>query len=231
MVSKAAPLLLSLLLASAAHAQDAAPPPAGDVPPAKAAAPAIPPELQARIEAAEARDYTAERMALAKTPTFSGYTTAVREQALMDAWITLIDGGKASIEEQEAKLSAMVREMPLSYPVNSAAARWYADRYEASEPRDPMLLEQGRPYYLALEGIIESILGSGDGRSMETAWQVIHIGEEYLVLAYLEYEREDQALVFGTDGRAYDRFTVKDAEGKQRTVYFDVSAFFGKTAD
>lgn len=227
-MSKAVPLLLSLLLAWPAHAQDAAPPPAGEAPSPEAQAPAIPPELQARIEAAETRDYTAERMALAKTPTFSGYAAAMREGELMDEWLALIDGGKASVAEQEAKLSAMLREMPLSYPVNSAAARWYADRYEASEPRDAMLLEQGRPYYIALDGIINSILGSGDGRSTATAWQVIHLGEEYLVLAYLEYERVDQALIVGTDGRPYDRFTVKDAEGKERTVFFDVSAFFGK---
>lgn len=222
--------LVLLALAGAAQAQAPATPP--EPPAIVTEQPAgIPPALQARIEAAEARDYRAERMALVKKPTFNGYAAAIREQALMDEWLALLDGGKASVQEQEAKLLAMVEELPLSYPVNSAAARWYADRYEASTPRDPLLLEQGRPYYIALEGIIESILGSGDGRSQDTAWQVIHIGEEYLVLAYLEYEREDQALVFGTDGRAFDRFTVKDAEGKARTVFFDVSSFFGKRAD
>lgn len=222
--------VLLLALAGATHAQAPATPP--ELPAAVDGRPAgIPAALQARIEAAETRDYTAERMALVKKATFNGYAMAIREQALMDEWITLLDDGKSSVQEQEAKLLAMLQELPLSYPVNSAAARWYADRYEASTPRDPLLLEQGRPYYIALERIIESILGSGDGRSQETAWQVIHIGEEYLVLAYLEYEREDQALVFGEDGRAYDRFNVKDAEGKSRTLYFDVSSFYGKGAD
>ena len=231
MASKAVPLLLWLALVVPAHAQDAAPLPAVAAPAAEAQAPAVPPDLQARIEAAETRDYTAARLALAASPDYRPYAFALRESALMDKWVELLEDKKATLEERQALVDTLARELPLSYPANSAIARWYADRYEASEPRDPMLLEQGRPYYLALEGIIDSITGSGDGRSQDTAWRVIHIGEEYLVLSYLEYEVVDRLLVFGTDGRPFDVFRVKDAEGKDRTVHFDVSLFYGKGGD
>ena len=231
MLSKAAPLLLSLLFAWPAHAQDAAPSPAVPAPAAVAQEPVVPPDLQARIEAAETRDYTAARLALAASPDYQPYVFALREGALLDEWVALMEDKKATLEQQQALVDTLARELPLSYPANSAIARWYADRYEASEPRDPMLLEQGRPYYVALEGIIDSITGSGDGRSQDTAWRVIHIGEEYLVLSYLEYEVVDRMLVFGKDGRPFDVFRVKDAEGKPRTVHFDVSLFYGKGSD
>lgn len=228
MVSKAAPLLLSLLLATPALAQDATTPPAGDTPPPDARVVAVPADLKARIEAAETRDYTAERLALASAPDFDPYALMVRENTLMDEWVAMTKNRKATLAQQQALVDKLARELPLSYPANSAIARWYADRYEASEPRDPVLLEQGRPHYLALQGIIDSITGSGDGRSEDSAWRVIHVGEEYLVLAYLEYEVESQSLVFGADRVPYDVFKVKDAEGKTRTVYFDISLFFGK---
>ena len=55
MLSKAAPLLLSLLFAWPAHAQDAAPSPAVPAPAAEAQEPVVPPDLQARIEASESK--------------------------------------------------------------------------------------------------------------------------------------------------------------------------------
>ena len=229
MLNKAVPLLLWCALVLPAHAQDAAPLPTVETPTPRASA--IPPELQARIEAAETRDYTAERLALAKSPAFRPYSMSIRENALLEQWAALLEDDKATLAQQQALVDTLARELPLSYPANSAIARWYADRYEASEPRDPLLLEQGRPYYLALEGIIDSITGSGDGRSEDTAWRVIHIGEEYLLLSYLEYEVVDRGLVFSNDDRPFDVFRVKDAEGKTRTVYFDVSLFFGKGGD
>ncbi len=39
---------------------------------------------------------------------------------------------------------------------------------------------------------------------------------------------EKQALVLGDDGKAYDRFDVVLASGETRTVYFDISSFFGR---
>ena len=233
-----APALAALLAlcAATAHAQQASPAaPAPAAPPAAALAPqaatAIPADLQARIDAAEQRDYHAARMALAAAPDFSGYALAVKERSLMEQWYALVDDPTSTPEAKEALAKRLADELPLSYPANNALAMWYAQRHEAASPPDPLLLERGRPHFIASEGIIASITARGDGRSMETAWQVIHIGEEYLTLAYLDYEAGDQSLVFGPDNRAFDVFEVTDAEGKQRTVYFDVSAFFGKGVD
>lgn len=224
--------ILLALSAASAHAQQTAPAaPAPAAAPAPQSATAIPADLQARIDAAEQRDYHAARMALATAPDFSGYALAVKERSLMEQWYALVDDPTSTLEAKESLAKRLADELPLSYPANNALAMWYAQRHEAASPPDPLLLERGRPHFIASEGIIASITARGDGRSMETAWQVIHIGEEYLTLAYLDYEAGDQSLVFGLDDRAFDVFEVTDAEGKKRTVYFDVSAFFGKGVD
>lgn len=231
-------LLLLGIIASAtglAHAQSgpapapAAPPPHTVLPPEPPTP--IPAELVARVQEAETRDYRAARMALAASDDYNGYALATRERTLMEQWFALRKDRKATVEALEALAKRLAEELPLSYTANNALAQWYAERYEASSPRDPLLLERGRPHFLASEGIIASITGNGDGRSMDTAWQVIHIGEEYLTLLYLGYEPGDQSLMFSPDDRAFDVFQVTDSEGKERTVYFDITAFYGKGFD
>lgn len=65
------------------------------------------------------------------------------------------------------------------------------------------------------EGLIESILKSGDGLTVETAFVTISIDEEYRILAVYELQRTGQAVVDGCD-----RLEVTDKEGNSHVIYF-----------
>ncbi len=72
--------------------------------------------------------------------------------------------------------------------------------------------------------------GSGaDGSSVAQAVVVGSVVEEY---AWIQehcpgFQREMQALA-EIEGRPYDIITIRNARGEERTVYFDISRFFGK---
>jgi len=78
--------------------------------------------------------------------------------------------------------------------------------------------------------------GGGDGSSIKSAITLIAansemagIGGEVLwAQQYLPgWHKTNQALI--TDGRKnYDAVTYQSSEGKKRTIYFDISTFFGK---
>jgi hypothetical protein len=70
--------------------------------------------------------------------------------------------------------------------------------------------------------LVDSILGSGDGRSFETAFQVISVSEEYAVLRTLGLEVTGQSLV-GHGSSKFDLMQVQDPRtGKDLSFYFNV---------
>jgi hypothetical protein len=74
--------------------------------------------------------------------------------------------------------------------------------------------------------LIDSILNSGDGKSIEKAWVVINVHEEYVVLRVLGFSPSQQSLV-QKDGHAYDVMKVKNAkDGTEQTFYFNVDIPF-----
>lgn len=67
-----------------------------------------------------------------------------------------------------------------------------------------------------------------DGSSPEQAIVVQSIGEEY---AWMQrhcpgFQPQSQALI-EHNGKPYDALTWCSARGEERTVYFDISAFYG----
>jgi hypothetical protein len=75
-------------------------------------------------------------------------------------------------------------------------------------------------------GLINSIRNSGDGKSLETAWVVINVHEEYVVLRALGFKPSQQSLV-NKNGHSYDVMKVKNAEdGTEQTFYFNVDIPF-----
>ena len=78
------------------------------------------------------------------------------------------------------------------------------------------------------DGLVRSILDSGDGRAAATAYVVISIEEEYDVLALRSLRRERQALS-QIEGRPYDVLTVIDREGRSSSVYFDITLMMART--
>lgn len=77
-----------------------------------------------------------------------------------------------------------------------------------------------------LRGLLRSLMTSGDGKSPETAFQVISITEEYIVLDMLNLVTKDQKLV-GLNTHQYDVMTAVHRETKEvLTVYFNVDIPF-----
>jgi hypothetical protein len=170
----------------------------------------------------------ARRMALAAAEDYDGYAQSAKESELLDAYYAIEESPDSTPEQRKAVIDRMLDEIPLSFFTHSVASRYYRERYDASSPRDEALFETGFRHHRTAGAIIDSILESGDGESEATAWQVIHIGEEYLVLIHLELKKQKQSLVFGKNGKAYDVIEVTDKNGRKSRVYFDISSFFGK---
>ena len=70
-------------------------------------------------------------------------------------------------------------------------------------------------------GLMRAILGSGDGRTAETAIAVLDMRELRLVLDVLGCRAVRSQLTHG-DGRWLDVVEATDAHGEERTLYFDV---------
>jgi hypothetical protein len=93
------------------------------------------------------------------------------------------------------------------------------------------LLELGRPQEADLHkrwyhGLVDSVLASGDGKSVETAFVVISVPEEYAMLRALGLRfAGEQALL----GDGIDALGIEGESGKS-TVYFDPAAHFRRLA-
>lgn len=75
--------------------------------------------------------------------------------------------------------------------------------------------------------ILDSVAASGDGRSPETAFDVIHVDEEYELLRDFELSVDRQSLV-EHDGHKYDVMECHDDTGEKIRVYFNIDRFFGR---
>jgi hypothetical protein len=80
---------------------------------------------------------------------------------------------------------------------------------------------EGAEHRIWARGLFEAVLASGDGKTPETAYQVIAVFEEYSMLRMFGWEPKQQSLV----GGGIDALKVV-AEGEERTVFFDPSASF-----
>lgn len=86
--------------------------------------------------------------------------------------------------------------------------------------------EKAEFHRTVFHGLIDSILHSGDGKSMEKAWVVINVHEEYVVLRALGFRPGEQSLMH-KDGHSYDVMKVKNTEdGTEQTFYFNVDIPF-----
>jgi len=87
--------------------------------------------------------------------------------------------------------------------------------------------EQKAAFHEAVaRGLLKSILGSGDGKSAATAYVVISVHEEYIVLQVLGLRPSGQSVV-NLDGHSYDVLeTKKQDSGAGVKLYFNVDIPF-----
>ncbi len=82
--------------------------------------------------------------------------------------------------------------------------------------------EHEKLHNFVAEGLCRSILASGDGQTLETAYVVISVDEEYTILRVLGWHLKEQTLLEG-GGHHYDKMDVFNSKTRQQaTVYFNI---------
>jgi Domain of unknown function (DUF4919) len=77
-----------------------------------------------------------------------------------------------------------------------------------------------------VRGLLKSILDHGDGRTPETAFTVISVDEEYVLLYVLGLNKSQQAML-EQNGHNYDKFTISDPKtGTQYDLFFNIDIPF-----
>jgi hypothetical protein len=159
-------------------------------------------------------DFAALRMAYTETPAYNPYDFEQRDN-------------------QQAMRAAMKKkeyEKAVEY-VEKVLAKNYLDieaHYIAARALTELKKEDRAKYHRwVANGLVESILKSGDGKTPATAYKVITTTEEYAVFGVLGIEPGRQALI--TDkGIKYDQMTGTHREtNKEVTFYFDISKPLG----
>jgi len=88
------------------------------------------------------------------------------------------------------------------------------------------MLDTARIYAKRYYGLLSAIYDSGDGFSVETAWVVIRVSDEYEILSDLELDMLEQALLEGPT----DMLTLKTEDQKYdppvEELYFNVAKPF-----
>lgn len=73
-----------------------------------------------------------------------------------------------------------------------------------------------------VNGLLKSIMDSGDGKSPNTAFVVINTHEEYALLRFMRLMPKQQGLIH-SGGHAYDKMDVTNPKtGESQTVYFNI---------
>lgn len=79
--------------------------------------------------------------------------------------------------------------------------------------------ERAKYHHGIVDGLIQSILKSGDGRSIETAYVVIATDEEYALFNVLGMKAVSQSLVHDKD-HSYDKMDAVDRKTNQTTTFY-----------
>lgn len=160
--------------------------------------------LVARLNAGDTTvDFTALRLAYATTKAYNPYASAT---------------SRAMMKHRNVDSALAAARAALATNYVDIAAHAVAG-YCLTTLRDSAA---GRFHYAVRNGLILSVIRSGDGLSVATAMTVISTDEEYAVLAALGLTFEKQSLV-EQDGRMFDRMEAVDrATGKHYALFFNV---------
>lgn len=152
-------------------------------------------------------DYHTLRMAYARSPEYAPYVHDLEGvERLRDA---------LQCGDHEAALAAVGRLLAFNYldiEAHMAADYIYTVQEDA---------ERSAFHRMFARGLIDAIYHTGDGRSPETAFIVLSVTEEYLLLRLLGLTPGGQRLVV-QDGHELDVFDVRDPNGHEQQVYFNI---------
>jgi hypothetical protein len=82
--------------------------------------------------------------------------------------------------------------------------------------------DQAEFHKYVLKGLLDSITHSGDGKSEKTAFQVIEVHEEYVILRFMGLMPSEQSLSH-KDGHSYDVMNAVNPKTQEKvTLYFNI---------
>jgi hypothetical protein len=158
-------------------------------------------------------DFTALRLAYADNPPQDAADTDPDLSRSMFSSLSEKEYGKA-IEYAEKIMESKFVDID-AHLVASAAYKKKGDSEKEQFHR-----------YVA-EGLIKSILSSGDGKSQETAFTVISTDEEYVILRVYGLAPGSHSLQ-SAHGRHYDRLDAVNPETNEKvTLYFNIDRPYG----
>lgn len=165
-------------------------------------------QARANIQTA---DFTALREASTQPATYDPYNRSFPQKEFAEAirasdWQTALNIGSAALEKDFLHIEGHFG-MAFCYKQagKTAHEQWHG-RFAA--------------------GLLRSILGSGDGQTMSTAYRVLYFREVYDVLGALRLRLVRQSLMH-QDSQAYDRMECTNQDGSPLAVYFNITAYFG----
>ncbi len=165
-------------------------------------------------------EYTTMRLNFAAQPGYNPYVIQSIEKAkineAMAAW------RKGDVVTAFKEFKAILEVNPVSIETHRRMADGYKNLVKdaKNEQQKQELLQLENKHLTIAEGLIKSIISSGDGKSSKTAFKVISIPEEYMALWYLGLIAEKAEL---DKTGPFDVISAKNKEGNVEKVYFDVS--------
>lgn len=158
-------------------------------------------------------DFTELRMSYTETEDFSPYGGDE------DARAAMFGAMKAGKWDDALKHSAKILEKNY-VDINAHFVSFAANKRKGDTARAEF-------HEFVVHGLLSSVRGDGDGKSMEKAFVVISTDEEYALLNLLGLRTTSQALM-NDGGHAYDKLATIDPETKQTYVfYFQIDIPFG----
>lgn len=154
-------------------------------------------------------DFAALRLAYSQTEAYNPY--GGEEDDLIEAMWTAVD---ASDFNQALDLANQ------ALALNEVSPRAHTGAYYAYDGLGKKA--EAKYHRYVASGIIDSILASGDGKSPETAYVVIAVPEEYVLLSVLgvkvDLQQWDEI-----EGHNYDFFNVVDKKTNEKSmIYFNI---------
>jgi hypothetical protein len=157
-------------------------------------------------------DFTALRMAYADRPaTHGGEGDSDLRKRLFPAL------GEKHYDEAIEIAAKVLVDNYLDIDAHIVSALAYQAKHDA---------EHEKLHNYVAEGLCRSVLASGDGKTLDTAYVVISVDEEYSILRVLGWHVKSQSLV--SDGsHHYDQMDVVDPKTQQQaSLYFNVDKPF-----
>jgi Domain of unknown function (DUF4919) len=154
-------------------------------------------------------DYRSLRLAFANSPGYSRGPDTDKEKKAMNAALSAEDFSNA-IKNADVVLASNYVDMEAHY-VEYVAHRELKDDELAGFHKS------------ILESLLRSIASSGDGKSPETAYQVIDVHEEYVLLRFMGAGLPKSQSLLHRNDHSYDEIKFDDPQSNQEvTLYFNV---------